>query len=215
MRTSFLQMAVLAAFTVLFVPQQAAAEERPLIWEFKKNSDTFYAARLGSRLPIGTEAGVGAEIRVRGPDLASFSDPVLWWATLKTEGEELPGAKRTTRIDLRAQGATGKRTLSVNNIFSRQLGTLGAEFVQNYAFDHERANNGEIRIHTTRSIKLSSAHAGTVLIARASRGHDEAWRTSVGVEQPFRKTVKLSATFEEPGTESWKGLFMATYNYNW
>ena len=215
MRASFPRAAVLAIFTALLVPQQAQAQERPLIWEFRKNSDTFYAARLGSRLPIGADAGMGAEIRVRGPDIAGFSHPVLWWATLTTEGGELRGAKRTTRIDLRSLGIDGSRSLSINNVFSGHLGMLDAELVQNHTFNHEPTGNGEVRIHTTRSVRVSSAHAGTVLIARASRAHDADWRTIVGVEQSFRKDIRFSATIEEPGAESRKGMFRASYSRKW
>lgn len=215
MRRSLLRAAMAVAFAAVLAPPVAGAQERPLIWEFRKNSDTFYAARFGSRLPIGAEAGIGAEISVRGPDLAGLSDPVLLWAMLKTQGEELPGAKRTTRINLRAHGIAGKRTLVVDNALSGQFGMMDAEFVQHHAFDHEPAGDGKIRIRTTRSIKLSSAHAGTTLIARASRAHDTQWRTSVGIEQPLSRTVRFSAAVEEPGTESRKGMFRASYNHRW
>lgn len=214
MRTSFLHAAALAVLATVAAAPDAAAGDRPLIWEWKKNSDTAYAARFGSHLPIGAEAGVGAEIGLRGPDPVHAFEPVLFWAMLRTEGEEL-GARRTTRLDLRSRGIAGRRTLSVNNVFARDLGDIGAEFVQNYAFDQEPGGDRKVRIQTSRTVRLSSAHAGTVLVARAARDGDGEWRTSVGVEQPFRQAVRFSATVQEPGRENWNGVFRASYKRSW
>lgn len=215
MRTSFLRAAILAVSTALLAPHHAEAEERPLIWEFRKNSDTFYAARFGSRLPLGADAGIGAEVGMRGPDFAGFSDPVLLWARLRTEGEDLPGTKRTTRFELRSQGIAGTRRLSVENVFSGRLGLLDAEFTQNHTFHHAPSDGREIRIDAARSIRISSADAGTVLVARAARAHDAEWRTSVGVERKLNTAVKLRAGVEQPGTGNWKGMFGASYNHRW
>jgi hypothetical protein len=215
MRTLFLHAAMAAALTILPPIPGAGAQERPLIWEFTRNAPAAYTARLGSRLPIGADAGMGAEIGVRGPDLMASRQPVTWWAMLKTEGTELRGTTRTTRIDLRASKLSGRRTLSVNNVLAGRLGALDTQFVHNLALDHNPAGSERVDIRTTRSIRLSSLRTGGVLVARASRTAQTQWVTSIGVEQPFRDAVRFSATVEHPGPNDWRGRLGASYSRRW
>lgn len=214
MRTLLLHAAI-AALAILPQTPEAGAQERPLIWEFARNAPTSYTARLGSRLPVGADAGMGAEIGVRGPDLMTSRQPVTWWAMLKTEGTELRGTTRTTRIDLRASRFAGRRTLSVNNVLAGRLGALDTQLVHNLALDHDPTGSGKVDIRTTRSIRLSSLRTGGVLVARASRTHQTQWVTSIGFEQPFRDAVRFSATVEHPGPHDWRGRLGASYSRRW
>lgn len=215
MRTSFLHAAMAAALAILSPVSGAGAQERPLIWEFTRNAPAAYTARLGSRLPIGADAGMGAEIGVRGPDPTASRPPVTWWAMLKTEGTELRGTTRTTRIDLRASRFSGRRTLSVNNVLAGRLGALDARLVHDLALDHDPLGSERIDIRTTRSIRLSSLRTGGVLVARASRTERTQWVTSIGFEQPLRDAFRLSATVEHPAPHDWRGRLGASYRRSW
>jgi len=215
MRTLLLHAAMTAALAILPPISRAGAHELPLIWEFTRNAPASYTARLGSRLPIGADAGMGAELGVRGPDLMASCQPVTWWAMLKTEGTELRGTTRTTRIDLRASRLSGRHTLSVNNVLAGRLGALDTQFVHNLALDHDPAGSERVAIRTTRSIRLSSLRTGGVLVARASRTARTRWITSVGFEQPFRDAVRFSATVEHPAPHDWRGRLGASYSRRW
>ena len=158
---------------------------------------------------------MGAEIAVRGPDLAASRHNVIWWAMLKTQGNELPGTTRTTRVDLRSSHLAGRNTLSVNNVLSGRLGAIDTQLVHDLALDHDMAGNQRAGIRATRSIRLASIRTGSVLVARASRSRETQWTTSIALEHPLRDSLRLSATVEEPGSAGWRGRIGASYKKKW
>lgn len=207
--------AMLATFLspVAFAP--AAAGDRPLIWEFSKQSDTSYSARVGSTLPHAPEASIGTEIRVRGPNPAVFGDPVSLWAALQLAEQGEPAEGRSTRLNARMDGRSGRRSVSMDNSVAHRFGRLNAELRQHITVFQEPASKRKARIRTTQSVRLSSPATRTTVTVRASRTNDETWNTSLVVDQDLRKSVRVSASVDNPGRHSRAGRISARYRYSW
>ena len=207
----------LAALAVLALPplSPAIAGERPLIWEPSKSSDTSYSVRMGSHLPTDRASSMGAEVRMRGPNPEQFGNPVSLWGTVTLAEPPAAGDGRSTRLDARIDGHNGRRRVSLNNTLTKSLPGLDAELCQDYALDYEPLGDGRLHAQAAQSVRLSSPRTGMVLHMRTSRSDDEGWRTSIGIEQPLRNAITLTATIEDPARESRKGRFRASYRYNW
>ncbi len=193
----------------------ANAGDRPLIWEFSKQSDTSYSARLGSSLPRVPEASIGADIRMRGPNPAVFHDPVSLWADLQLAERSKPRAKRSAHLNARIDGRSGRRSVSLDNSVTRRLQRLDAELSQRVTVFQEPAGNHKARLRASQSVRLSSPATRTTVTARASRSDSESWQTSIAVEKYLRESIRLSASVENPGTSSRAGRLGARYRYDW
>lgn len=210
-----LAAAILACLLWPSLSLTADAGDRPLIWEFSKQSDTSYSARVGSSLPHVPEASVGADVRMRGPDPAVFGDPVSLWADLRLAEQSKPRVKRATHLKARIDGRSGKRSVSLDNSVTRRLHTLDTEFRQNLSVFQEAASNRNTRLRASQSVKLSSPATRTAVTARASRTDGESWQTSIALEQELRKSIRLAASVENPGTRNRAGRVSARYRYSW
>lgn len=200
---------------LLLCPPMASAQERPLIWEFSKSSDTSYLARLGSRLPAGRTSSMGADVRIRGPKIEDFGNPVALWGTVLLSERAQAGKRQSARVDARIDGADRKRSISVNNTFVANLPGLDAELRQDYALDHRPRNDDRLHARTSHSLRLSSPKTRTVVQLEASRTDKEAWRTRLDLEQPLRKAISIGATLEDAPGESTKSRFRASYRHTW
>jgi hypothetical protein len=207
--------AVLAAFLMPVISVPATADDRPLIWEFSKQSDTSYSARAGSSLPRAPEASIGTEIRMRGPDPAAFDDPVSLWATLQLAERGDPVEGRSTRLNARMDGRSGRRSVSMDNSVAHRFGRLNAELRQHITVFQEPASSRKARMRTTQSVRLSSPATRTTVTVRASRTNDETWNTSLAVDQDLRRSVRVSASIDNPGRHSRAGRITARYRYSW
>lgn len=207
--------AVLAAFLMPVVSVPAAADDRPLIWEFSKQSDTSYSARVGSSLPRAPEASIGTEIRMRGPDPAVFDDPVSLWAALQLAERGEPAEGRSTRLNARMDGRSGRRSVSMDNSVAHRFGGLDAELRQHVTVFQDSASSRKARMRTTQSVRLSSPATRTTVTVRASRTDDETWRTGLTVDQDLRRSVRVSASVDNPGRDNRVGRISARYRYSW
>lgn len=208
--------AALACFLGPFLLLSVAnAGDRPLIWEFSKQSDTSYSARVGSSLPHVPEASIGADVRMRGPNPAVFDDPVSLWADLQLAERRKPQAKRSAHLNARIDGRSGRRSVSLDNTVSRRLQRLDAELSQRVTVFQEPAGDRKTRLRASQSVRLSSPATRTAVTAQASRSDSESWQTSIAVEQYLRKSIRLSASVENPGTANRAGRLGARYRYNW
>lgn len=179
------------------VAQAARASDAPLIWTPSQTSDTSYAMRMGSRLPMEFEASAGAEV--------SFSEsfatgtrarhPIKFWSSVKLPS---PGKKADTdaQLDVRLNGVSGNRSISVRKSRSLELKPgLAARIEDLYSLNYDRgASDRRLDARATKTVRILSRGTGTSLYARGSRSNrDQEWQASVGVEQKVTGSVNLSA----------------------
>ncbi|MEO3384739.1 hypothetical protein [Mesorhizobium sp. CAU 1741] len=207
-------LAATAALTAICL-SAARADERPLIWELAKVSDSSYAARLGSRLPTPIESRIGAEFHLRGPDPRSFDDPIALWGSLQLAERSKPGDIRTTSLDASVEGAEGNRRLALTNSFTFSLSSFDAELRQELAIDYQPQGDRQPHVQELQSIHFALPRARTEFHATATRRDRQKWVTTIAVKQPLLDGIELSATLEKPRSKARKGYLRATYSYNW
>src|SRR5690606_34684060 len=96
------------------------ADERPLIWEVLEASGTSYSARLGGRLPTSNTSSFGADLRLRGPDVAKVRDPLSVWATATIVEPRKVGDFQHLRIEGRIDSGDANRSLIIRNTLKRR-----------------------------------------------------------------------------------------------
>lgn len=205
--------ALLAAILLAGLAFPAASQERPLIWEFTKDSDTNYLAKVGSRLPTRQRTSLGADVRVRGPDPERFGNPVSVWISAHLAGREQPGNNRALDLNARMEGAHGN--VSVRNHVFRHWALMEAEVNQEVSIEFRPAEERRRYVRQSQELILKTPATKTELHLRTARADAEAWRTTISLTQKLRDTIELTATLEEPGRENARSRFGARYHYQW
>lgn len=193
----------------------AAAEERPLIWEFTKDSDTNYLARIGSRLPTRHGTSLGADVRMRGPDPQRFGNPVSIWISTHLAARERPDRRQALDVNARLNGAHGTGNVSVRNHLVRHWALVEAEVNHELSVEFRPAEERRRYVRQSQEVILKAPRTRTELHLRNARADAGQWRTSIFVTQKLRERVELTATLEEPGRENAKSRFAARYHYQW
>ncbi len=204
-----------AALALAGFASPASAQERPLIWEFTKDSDTNYLAKIGSRLPTPHRSSLGADVRMRGPDPERFGNPVSVWVSAHLAGREQPGNSRALDVNARLEGAHGNGNVSVRNHLVRQWALFEAEVNQEVSIEFRPAEERRRYVRQSQELILKAPRTKTELHLRTARANAEQWRTTIFLMQKLRDRVELTATLEEPGRENAKSRFAARYHYQW
>lgn len=207
--------AVLAsALLATQIASAAHADERPLIWEVTEASDTAYAARLGSRLPTSNSASIGADLRLRGPDLAQFRLPVSAWVVASLIEPRKSNDFQSLNIEGRIESGQGNRSLIIRNTLKRKGVLLEAEVNQELAITYRPAEERRRYVRQSQDLALKSPATGTEMRFRAFRENDQSWQTHIALTQRVRDAIELSATIENPGRAP-SGRIEARYRFQW
>lgn len=210
---AFIACAMLSAGT-------ARANDKPLIWTPVKNSSDSYAMRMGSRLPTEWEASAGTEVSFAGSNLEKVnrpSNPVNFWGSVKLPLARGKAAPSTADVNVRLNGLTGSRSVSVSR--SRSL-VLTPEFAAQlddfYTLNYDHGGDRRIDMRTTGSVRILSNSTGTSVFARGSRStRDQEWQASVGVEQKVLTGINLRANIDNLAARHKTGSFGASYAHRW
>lgn len=190
------------------------ADERPLIWEVLEASSTAYSARLGSRLPTPNSSSFGADLRLRGPDIATVRDPLSAWVSATLIEPRKANDIQYLRLEGRIDSGDGNRSLVIRNTLKRKWVLIEAEVNQELAF---RMRPGEERrryVQRNHDLALRSLATGTEMRFRAFRENDNPWNTHIALTQQVRKHLELKASVDNPGRAPF-GKFQARYTFTW
>ena len=209
-------ISILAAAFMLAGPSSpVAAQERPLIWEFTKASDTNYLARIGSRLPTRHGSSLGADVRMRGPDPERFGNPVSVWIATHLAARERPGSRHALDVNARLNGVHGNGSVSVRNHLVRHWALVEAEVNHEVSIEFRPAEQRRRYVRQSQEIILKAPRTRTEFHLRSARADAGKWRTTIFLTQKLRDRVELTATLEEPGRQNAQSRFGASYHYRW
>ena len=104
-----------AALLAAFTSSSSWADERPLIWQPIKNSDTSYAVKLGLRLPVRLETEAGFNVGVDSSKTGEVvNTPLKFWSRIKTEDRKRPAYQMSRDIGINMDGNAGSAAISMN-----------------------------------------------------------------------------------------------------
>lgn len=212
-----LTSAIWLALAALPVAQAAHASDALLIWTPSQTSDTSYAMRMGSHLPMGLEASAGAEVSFSDSfaTASRASHPVKFWSSMKLPGKK---ADSDAQLDVRLNGVSGNRSISLRKSRSLDLTpALAARIEDLYSLDYERdASDRRLGARATKTVRILARGTGTSLYARGSRSNrDQEWQASVGAEQKVTGSVNLSANVDNLVASQRSGTVRASYAQRW
>lgn len=192
----------------------AHADKRPLIWEVLEASSTAYSARLGSRLPTQNNSSFGADLRLRGPDIATVRDPLSAWVSATLIEPRKANDMQYLRLEGRIDSGDGNRSLVIRNTLKRKWPLLEAEVNQELAFRMRPAEERRRYVQRSHDVALRSPATGTEMRFRAFRENDNPWNTHIALTQRVRKHLELNASVDNPGSVPF-GKFQARYRVTW
>jgi hypothetical protein len=214
--------AAMAAGLVLGVLSGAArADDRPLIWQPIKNSDTSYAVKLGLRLPTRLEPQAGFDLGVDASKGGAIVDtPLRFWTTIKTADAKQPGYQMRRDIGVNYDGIAGSAAISVN-YYEKQIATptYNLEHQSSYALRYDGLQGDWTGLEASQSLKLRRHETGTAFIASAnSAAGFSTFGAGLGLEQQLGKNITVSGnlnrSFTDPGADTIASV-NANYSYRW
>jgi hypothetical protein len=214
--------AALAAGLVLGVLSGAArADERPLIWQPIKNSDTSYAVKLGLRISSPLEPQAGFDLGVDASKAGAVLDtPLRFWTSVKTADEKRPGYQMRRDIGVNYDGIAGSAAISMN-YYEKQIATpaYNLEHQSTYALRYDGLQGDWTGIEASQSLKLRRHETGTAFIASANSAESfSTFGAGLGLEQQLGKNITVSGnlnrSFTDPGADTIASV-NASYNYKW
>jgi hypothetical protein len=212
-------VAAMAALVVASTSSFAAAQERPLIWQPIKNSDTSYSVRLGMRLPIRLEPEAGFNVGVNATKTGEVVDtPLRFWSKIKTSEAKRPAYQMTRDIAVNMDQTAGSAAIAMN-YYEKHIATpsINVERRASYVVRYDGAQKDWTGLDTNQSIKFRRHATGTAFVATAS-GTDSftSVGASLGIEQQLGQNITLSGNVNRNFTdESTVSSVNARYSYKW
>ncbi len=195
------------------------AEDRPLIWQPIKNSDTSYSVKLGMKLPMRLEPQAGFNVGVNASETGKVVDtPLRFWTSIKAADAKRPAYQMTRDIGVDMDGRAGSAAISMN-YYEKHIATpaINIERQANYAVRYDGVSKDWTGLDASQSIKLRRRETGTAFIATASSaGSFTTVGASVGIEQQLGDNITVSGqvnrSFTDANTVS---SLNARYSYRW
>lgn len=195
------------------------ADERPLIWQPIKNSDTSYAIKLGLRLPVRLETEAGFNVGVDSSKTGEvLNTPLKFWSRIKTEDRKQPAYRANRDIGIVMDGNAGSAAISMN-YYEKQIATptFNVERQATYVVRYDGAQKDWTGLDTSQSFKLRQRETGTAFVAIANgTANFSAIGASFGIEQPLGENITLSGNVNRNFTDATTiSSVNARYSYQW
>ncbi|MBB4347399.1 MULTISPECIES: hypothetical protein [Rhizobiaceae] len=195
------------------------ADERPLIWQPIKNSDTSYAVKLGLRLPVRLETEAGFNVGVDSSKTGEVvNTPLKFWSRIKTEDRKRPAYQMSRDIGINMDGNAGSAAISMN-YYEKQIATptFNLERQSSYVVRYDGVQKDWAGLDASQSIKLRQRESGTAFVAVANGSANfSAVAASFGIEQPLGENITLSGSVNRNFTDATTvSSVNASYSYKW
>lgn len=197
----------------------AVADDRPLIWQPIKNSDTSYAVKLGLRLPMRLEPEAGFNVGVdatKGGDVVET--PLKFWSRIKTADTKRPAYQMRRDVGVNLDSVAESAAISMN-YYEKHIATptYNVERQSSYTVHYDGIQGSWTGVDANQSIKFRRPDTGTAFIASASSVNSfESFGASLGIEQQLGKNIivsgNLNRSFSDADTIA---SVNASYSYKW
>ncbi len=206
---------LLAAFT----SSSSRADERPLIWQPIKNSDTSYSVKLGLRLPVRLETEAGFNVGVDSSKTGEVvNTPLKFWSRIKTVDRKRPASQMSRYIGVNMDGNAGSAAITMN-YYEKQIATpeFNLERQATYVVRYDGTQKDWTGLDASQSIKLRQRETGTAFVAVANgTANFSAVAASFGIEQPLGENITLSGNVNRNFTDATTiSSVNARYSYKW
>lgn len=218
MNRDFLAVISGVSLAVLF-SSASWADERPLIWQPIKNSDTSYSVKLGLRLPVRLETEAGFNVGVDSSKTGEvLNTPLKFWSRIKTADTKRPAYRMSRDIRVNMDGNAGNAAISMN-YYEKQIATptFNMEREAVYVVRYDGAQKNWTGLDTSQTIKLRQRETGTAFVAVANGSANfSAVGASFGIEQPVGENITLSGHVNRNFTDAVTvSTVNARYSYKW
>ncbi|TWF49875.1 hypothetical protein [Neorhizobium alkalisoli] len=184
---------------MLISASQAFADDKPLIWQPLKNSDTSYAVKLGVKLPVAMEPQAGFVLGVDAQKNGTVVDtPVKFWSSFKAESIQRPAYEMNRKVAFDLDSLAESAGISVN-YYEKQIVTpaLDLERQSSYELRYDGLSQQWSGFDASQSVKLSRSNTGTAVVVRANTiDNFKIAGAGLGLEQKFGDHITLTGSFD-------------------
>jgi hypothetical protein len=209
-----------AAFAFVAMSGIARSDERPLIWQPIKNSNTSYAVKLGLRLPTRLEPEAGFDLGVNTTEKGGrvVDTPLVFWSRIKAVSITRPAYEMSRDIGVNLDGMAGSATISMN-YYEKQIATpsFNVERHSTYAMHYSGEQGDWTGLEASQSIKLRRTATGTAFSASAnSAGGFDTFGAGLGIEQKLGENITLSGSVNRSFSDAdTVASVNANYSFKW
>jgi hypothetical protein len=195
------------------------ADDKPLIWQPIKTSDTSYSVKLGLKLPTELEPEAGFDMGVDATQGgAVVNTPLKFWSSLKAQSIQRPAYEMNREIGFDVDGNAGDAAITMN-YYEKHIATpmIDVERQGSYAVRYDGTSQQWVGVDVTQSVKVSRTASGTAVIVRAS-GINSFKRAGagLGLEQKVGDYVTLTGSVDRmSGTGGSTASINASYAFEW
>lgn len=210
---------VLAFVTLLASLGTAAADERPLIWQPAKNSETSYTTRIGARMPTLLAPAAGVELGVVTSDGGALVDtPMAAWSDVKLRERHTAGSTVSRTAGARFDPRHGNARLTLN-YYEKYIATplIDIERRAGYSVRYDGAAAEWQGMEASQSLRVSQVRSRTSAFAKASASDGfETISLNVGLEQKLGQHFSFTASARERfDTDERSATIRADYLFRW
>jgi hypothetical protein len=193
-------IALAAVVAALFSGSPSHADDRPLIWQPAKNSDTSYSVKLGLKLPTELEPEAGFDVGVNtSTGGAIVETPLKFWTSLKAGSIQRPAYEMSRDIGLDVDHTAGAAAITMN-YYEKHIATssIDIERQSSYAVRYDTTTQAWAGIDVSQSVRVSSTASGTAVIVRANSSDNfKAAGAGVALEQNFGSRMSVSGAIDQ------------------
>jgi len=198
-RTLAAGFAVLAA-AVPLATQPVFADDKPLIWQPTRNSDTSYSVKLGLKLPTRLEPQAGVSMGVNTTKSGTPTDtPVKFWSNFTATRIQTPAYEANRNVGFDVDGNNGSAAITMN-YYEKHIATptVDIERQSSYRMHYDGAAGEWAGVDTSQSVRLSHSPSRTAVIARATGANSfRVVGAGVGVEKNFGRNLTISGALDK------------------
>jgi hypothetical protein len=209
----------LAWLLVALAGNRAQADEKPLIWQPIKNSETSYSVKLGMKLPTELEPQAGFDVGMDTTTGGHVVDtPVTFWSSIKTRDAKRPGYQMRRDLGFSMTAADNSAAITMN-AYEKQIATpsLDLEREGAYALRYDGVQQSWTGIDVSQALKLRRSATGTALTASANGVNSfDSISAALGLEQQLGDHITLSGQVGRSFTSADNvATVNASYSYSW
>lgn len=209
-----------AAATIgLLTAQPVFADDKPLIWQPSKNSDTSYSVRLGLKLPTRLEPEAGVSMGVDTTKSGTPVDtPVKFWSNFTATKIQTPAYQANRNVGFDIDGNNGSAGITMN-YYEKHIATptIDIERQASYGVHYDGTASEWGGIDTSQSVRLSHAPSRTAVVARASGSNGfKVVGAGIGVEKNFGRNLTIGGALDQTSdSPDPVASVKARYSFKW
>jgi|GEM_PF-3398567 len=199
-------------------------EFKPYVWDFSRPSQANYHVTVGAQLPVIGKPAFGSDVTLPSAlpkhtlnPPRSYAPTGKFWSRIRFSGDEKLWGLDSTDVVMRYDPEVEFSSMEMSA--SKRLTlteALKLTLRDAYSFSTDRFDTEDVGWNTTKSVQLSLGPTQTTLgVAVSTSKNDDIWHSSLSLEQPLGKAIRLHAGVAELQSETRNSVFGARFSRNW